>query len=100
RAAAWTVGSGSVVELRGRSMTRFAVATLWHERVRFMPAVLAVAFSAVLIVLQTGLLLGTFAVVSLPVDHARADIWIGSPDLVSVEGAQPIPRRWASRLNV
>lgn len=41
-------------------------AALWHKRQRFFPAVLAVAFSALLIVLQAGLLLGFFSLKSVP----------------------------------
>jgi putative ABC transport system permease protein len=74
--------------------------TLWHERQRYLPAVIAVAFSALLLTLQTGLLVGTFAFMSVPVDHAAADVWVGSPDLDTVEAGQLIPWRWASRLNL
>ena len=38
----------------------YALATLWYERQRFLPGVLAVGFSALLIALQCGLLLGLF----------------------------------------
>jgi putative ABC transport system permease protein len=78
----------------------YSLIALWHERQRFLPAVLAVAFSALLIAVQSGMLLGIFAIVTIPVDHARAHIWVGSPDLASIEASQPIPRRWASRLNL
>ena len=46
----------------------YSLATLWYERQRFIPGVLAVAFSAVLVALQMGLLLGNFSFVSTPVD--------------------------------
>ena len=36
----------------------YSLATLWHDRQRYLPGMLAVAFSAVLIALQCGLLLG------------------------------------------
>src|SRR5262249_13377012 len=68
------------------------------ERQRFLPGILAVAFSAVLIALQCGLLLGMFSFASLPVDHTRADIWLGSPDLLSVDLGRPVPQRYLSRL--
>lgn len=42
-----------------------ALATLWHERLRYFPAVLAVAFSALLVALQCGLLLGTFSMTAI-----------------------------------
>jgi putative ABC transport system permease protein len=68
----------------------YALTTLWHDRQRFLPAVLAIGFSALLIATQFGLLLGMFAFASLPVDHGRADVWVGSPDVTSVDLGRPI----------
>jgi putative ABC transport system permease protein len=76
----------------------YSLAILWHERHRFLPAVLAVTFSGLLIALQCGLLIGTLSIVSLPVDHTSADIWVGAPVVVSVDVGHPIPERWRSRL--
>jgi putative ABC transport system permease protein len=76
----------------------YALATLWHERSRFLPGVLAVAFSAVLIALQCGLLLGLFSITSLPIDNTRSDIWIGSKEVKSVDLGRPIPKTHMSRL--
>ena len=59
-------------------MMPYSLATLWHERNRYLPAVLAVAFSALLIALQCGLLLGLFSITSTPIDHAGADLWVGT----------------------
>jgi putative ABC transport system permease protein len=69
----------------------YALATLWHERARFLPGVLAVAFSALLIALQCGLLLGLFSITSIPIDHTRADLWIGAPHVLSVDLGRPVP---------
>ena len=63
----------------------YALQTLWYERQRYLPGVLAVAFSALLIALQCGLLLGLFSITSLPIDHTHADIWMGSPSVLSVD---------------
>jgi putative ABC transport system permease protein len=76
----------------------YALATLWHERSRFLPVVLAVAFSALLIALQCGLLLGLFSITSIPVDHTRADVWVGNPDVLSVDLGRPVPRAWLARV--
>jgi putative ABC transport system permease protein len=76
----------------------YALTTLWHERQRYLPGVLAVAFSALLIALQCGLLLGLFSITSIPVDHSAAHIWIGSPDVLSVDLGRPIPVQFMSRL--
>src|SRR5579859_2281367 len=76
----------------------YSVATLWFERQRYLPGVLAVAFSALLIALQCGLLLGLFSITSIPIDHSRADIWIGSPEVLSVDLGRPIPENYMTRL--
>src|SRR5438552_2046239 len=76
----------------------YALTTLWYERQRYLPGVLAVAFSALLIALQCGLLLGLFSITSIPVDRTRADIWVGSPKVLSVDLGRPIPEQFLSRL--
>jgi putative ABC transport system permease protein len=63
----------------------YALQTLWHEKTRYAAGVGAVAFSAMLMVLQVGLLLGLFETTSIPVDHTNAHIWIGSQDVKSID---------------
>jgi putative ABC transport system permease protein len=63
----------------------YALSTLWFERQRYLPGILAVAFSALLIAVQFGLLLGLFSITSLPIDRTRADIWMGAPLVASVD---------------
>jgi putative ABC transport system permease protein len=77
----------------------YAFATLWHDRSRYLPGIGAVAFSAVLIALQCGLLLGLFSITSIPIDHTHADVWIGSPEVLSVDLGRPIPESYMSRLS-
>jgi putative ABC transport system permease protein len=76
----------------------YALQTLWHERSRYVSGVLAVGFSAVLIALQCGLLLGLFKITSIPIDNTSADIWIGSTDVQSVDLGKPIPLSYMSRV--
>lgn len=76
----------------------YAFATLWHERQRYLPGVLAVGFSALLIALQCGLLVGLFSITSIPVDHTNADVWLGSPDVLSVDLGGPIPESYLCQL--
>jgi putative ABC transport system permease protein len=76
----------------------YALATLWHERQRYLPGVLAVGFSALLIALQCGLLLGLFSITSLPIDHTRADIWLGAPSVLSVDLGEAIREGYLARL--
>jgi putative ABC transport system permease protein len=76
----------------------YSLKILWHGHQRFLPAVLAVAFSAVLIAVQFGVLLGTLAVTSRPIDHAAAQIWVGIRGLPSIELGHPIPEDWLFRI--
>src|SRR6267154_2074102 len=76
----------------------YALTTLWYERQRYLPAVLAVAFSALLIALQCGLLLGLFSITSIPIDHTRADIWVGAPAVLSVDVGRAIPESYLARV--
>ena len=76
----------------------YALSTLWYERQRYLPAVLAVAFSCMLIALQCGLLLGLFSITSIPIDRSTADVWVGHPEVPSVDLGRPIPEAWQSYL--
>lgn len=77
----------------------YALRTIWHERSRFLPAVLAVAFSAMLIALQAGLLVGLLSMMSTPVDRAPADIWVGYKGVKSVDLGLPVlSEEWTARL--
>ncbi len=76
----------------------YSLTTIWYERQRFLPAILAVAFSAVLVAVQAGLVLGLISMMSLPVDRATADVWVGYPGVRSVDLGRPVPERWVARL--
>ena len=77
----------------------YALQTLWHEKARYSAGVLAVAFSAVLICLQCGLLLGLFKITSIPIDNTSADVWVGSTAVPSVDLGKPIPVSYLSRVD-
>ncbi len=76
----------------------YALATIWYERQRFLPAILAVSFSAILITVQSGIMIGLLSTISLPVDKSQADVWVGYPGVRSVDLGRPIPERWVNRL--
>jgi putative ABC transport system permease protein len=76
----------------------YSLAILWRNRSRYLPAVLAVTFSAALIAVQGGLLLGLLVFISLPIDHARADLWVTTGDAPSLTLAQSIPESWLLRV--
>src|SRR5579884_3019109 len=83
---------------RACNLMSYALSTLWYERQRFLPAVMAVAFSALLIALQCGLLLGLFSITSIPIDESHADVWVAAPIVPSVDLGEPIPEAWQSYL--
>jgi putative ABC transport system permease protein len=76
----------------------YAVLMMWKERQRYLPGIVAVAFSALLIALQCGRVLGMFSIPSTPIDHTRANVWLGAPGVLSVDMGQPIPERYLARL--
>lgn len=69
-------------------MVSLARKTLIYEWRRFLPAVFAVAFSGVLVLIQLGLLLGIFSTVSVYIDQSSADLWVGFRDTPSVDLAR------------
>src|SRR5437763_16525698 len=76
----------------------YALTALWYDRQRYLPGVLAVAFSALLIALQWGMLLGMFTFASLPIDRAQAHIWLGGPNVQTADLGRPISERLLTRL--
>jgi putative ABC transport system permease protein len=76
----------------------YALKILWRDRGRFIPAMLAVAFSAVLIAVQCGLLFGILLCSSVPIDNSAADIWLTTRDTSALGQMQPIPESWLLRL--
>lgn len=79
-------------------MASYSLTTLWYERQRYAPAVFAVGFSALLIALQCGLLLGLFSITSIPIDHTKADVWMGASEVSSVDLGRPIPESALARM--
>jgi putative ABC transport system permease protein len=76
----------------------FAVVMLLRERGRYVPAVFAIGFSALLLTMQCGLLLGFMAGTSRPIDRAAADVWVASPDALALGYSHPIPEAWLGRV--
>jgi putative ABC transport system permease protein len=76
----------------------YALKILWRERTRYLAAVLAVLFSALLIAVQCGLLLGLLMYASLPIDRTSADLWVTTADAPSLGLGRPIPEEWLNRV--
>ncbi|VCU69319.1 FtsX-like permease family protein [Pigmentiphaga humi] len=64
--------------------------TLIHEWPRFLPAVVAVAFSGLLLLAQAGLVLGIFGNAAVYITGSNADLWIGSPGTQSIDQGLPL----------
>src|SRR5437870_4878057 len=81
-----------------RLLLSYTASFLWHERPRFLAAVLAVTFSAALINLQAGLVLGIYAGTSTPIDHTDADVWVGAPRVPCVDDGLAIAEAHLGRV--
>jgi len=70
-----------------------ALKTLVYDWRRFTPAVVAVAFSGLLVLMQAAIILGIFSLSSLYVTRSDADLWIGFPGVQSIDLGRPIAPR-------
>lgn len=82
----------------GSSRAPYSLLILYRDWFRFLPALLAVGFSAVLIAVQCGLVMGLLVCTSVPIDHAAAEIWAMTADAYSLQQTYPIPDSWLLRL--
>ncbi|WP_410211408.1 ABC transporter permease [Aquirhabdus sp.] len=73
-------------------MVALARKTLFREWSRFVPAILAIGFAGVLLVMQAALVLGIFGSAAIYVNASSADIWAGYPGTQSVSLGRPINR--------
>ncbi|EGK71464.1 hypothetical protein METUNv1_02858 [Methyloversatilis universalis FAM5] len=71
-------------------MIPLARKTLFHEWRRFVPALFAVAFSCVLLVVQAALVEGIFGSAALYINASSADLWAGYPGTQSVNFGREI----------
>ena len=76
----------------------FAISILLRERGRYIPAVFAVCFSSLLLMMQLGMLMGFLATTTRPIDRVDADLWVASDEPLAVGYSHPIPEAWAARL--
>ena len=65
--------------------------TLLNEWRRFLPAVVAVAFSALLLLVQTALVLGIFGSAAVYIEASKGDLWVGYPGTRTVELGRLLP---------
>ena len=65
--------------------------SLLHDWRRFLPAVVAVAFSGLLLLVQSALVLGIFGSAAVYIDSSRGDLWVGNPKTPTVEQGRILP---------
>jgi putative ABC transport system permease protein len=65
--------------------------SLLHDWRRFLPAVVAVAFSGLLLLVQSALVLGIFGSAAVYIDSSRGDLWVGKPKTPTVEQGRILP---------
>lgn len=78
---------------RGAARPSLARASLRLEWRRYLAAVVAVAFSGLLVLVQVALLLGLFGTVTTIIDRGRADLWAVDAGTRSFDLAREMPRR-------
>ncbi len=71
-------------------MVALARKTLLYEWRRFLPAMVAIAFASLLLLLQASLVLGIFGSASVYVTGSDADVWLGYPGTQSVDQGRAI----------
>src|SRR5262245_9324110 len=76
----------------------YALKIVVREPGRFLPAVLAVTFSAILVSMQSGMLLGFLEVCARPIRQSQADLWVGSRQMEALGFSHPIDEAWYSRI--
>lgn len=81
-------------------MIALARKTLVYEWRRFVPAVFAVGFSGLLLVVQAALVLGIFGSAAVYVRASTADLWAGYPGTQSVNFGRTIGRDVDERLRM
>lgn len=72
-------------------MVPLARKTLVYEWRRFLPSMLAVAFSGLLLLVQAALVFGIFESAAVYITRSGGDLWVGHPGTQSIELGRPIP---------
>ena len=75
-------------------MVSLARTTLLREFKTFAPAIFAIAFSGLLVLIQLGLLLGMFDALTITLEASSAQFWLGYRNTPSVDMGRPIPERY------
>jgi len=71
------------------TMVSLAKKNLFHDRVRFLVALIGIQFAVVLMTLQIGFLLKFMTNASVLIDHIEADLWITAKNLKNFDFGLP-----------
>ncbi len=82
----------------GTGRVSLARRTLLYEWRRYLAALLAVAFSGLLVLVQIALLLGMFRTTTTVVENAAADLWLVEPTVASFDLARELSPRAENRV--
>ncbi|MGO3929181.1 ABC transporter permease [Rhodopseudomonas pseudopalustris] len=88
----------NVKERADTSRVSLARRTLLYEWRRYLAALLAVAFSGLLVLVQIALLLGMFRTTTTVVENAAADLWLVEPTVASFDLARELSPRAENRV--
>jgi putative ABC transport system permease protein len=88
----------SLIALLPRRIVPYSLRMLWRDRKRFLPALLAIGLSAVLIGVQCGLVMGLVKTTSATIDHCSADLWVLPNDAPSLHQTSTFPLDWQARI--
>ena len=73
-------------------MVSIARSSLVYDWRRYLAAVLSVTFAGLLMLVQVALLQGLFRGTSIPIDESSAQLWVGFPNVPSVDMGRPASR--------
>src|SRR5579872_1720319 len=72
---------------------------LFHDRLRFVAALIGIVLSVVLVTVQIGLYFGFSRMVTIMIDHAAADLWVVPNGVRYFEDLPVLTARMQSRLS-
>ncbi|MCA3256332.1 MAG: ABC transporter permease [Alphaproteobacteria bacterium] len=78
-------------------MISIARKTLLHDWKRYLAAIVALAFSGLLMLVQVGLLYGMFGSITVLVDNGSADLWVTSRGAQGLDASAGVPQRYEGR---
>ncbi len=79
-------------------MLWLAFKTLFHEKARFAIALIGIAVSTVLALIQVGIYLGSMGNATAIIRHTDGDIWIASKNIQTFDFALPFPAQRIDRV--